>query len=81
MKWYIIEDRTTDRGQVFSHPIEAQTKEEAIKAGCFRYGCLTDAEKRGCDDFYVCRAELDEDGCLDYDSIEDVYDIKNGKEM
>ena len=79
MKWYIIDDATTDRGQVFPVEITADTQEEAILMARCRFKTLSKRDQSKRDAYYVGRAELDEDGCIDYDTMVDVYDIKGEK--
>lgn len=76
-KWYIIDDARTARGEIFEKPIEAANLTEAIKAARKDWDYLTAKEQAAQNDFYVCRAKTDEDGCVDYDTMTDYYSLKN----
>lgn len=75
-RWYMIDDATTDRGQVFEIPLSADTQEEAVEAARNRFGALSRRDRDHRDACYVGRAELDADGCVDYDTMTDIYTIK-----
>lgn len=76
-KWYIIDDARTARSEIFEKPIEAANLTEAIKAARKGWDRLTEKEQTARNDFYVCRAKTDEDGCVDYDTMTDYYSLKN----
>lgn len=75
-KWYIIDDARTDRGEIFEKPIEAANLTDAIKAARKDWDYLTAKEQAARNDFYVCRAKTDEDGCVDYNTMTDYYSLK-----
>lgn len=76
MKWYLIDDAIHARCQIFEHELKAQTKEEAIAEAKAEWNCLTTREQKDRDEFYIGYADVDEDGCVDYDSMTDIYSIK-----
>lgn len=76
-KWYIIDDARAARGEIFEKPIEAAGLTDAIKAARKDWDCLAEKEQTARNDFYVCRAKTDEDGCIDYDTMTDYYSLKN----
>ena len=77
MKWYIIDDARTARGEIFEKPIEAADLTDAIKAALKDWDRLTEKEQAERIDFYVCRAKTDEDGFIDYNTMTDYYSLKD----
>lgn len=79
-KWYVIDDSTKASALVTETPLKATTKEEALVEGRMRWSYLTKRERSQVDDFFICTAEEDEDGAIDWNSMEDVYSFKTKEE-
>ena len=76
-RWYIIRESVHAAGQVFETPIDAADQADAIETARAKFSMLSKHDQDACEDFYVGFAALDEDGCIDYDSMTDVYSIKS----
>ena len=75
-RWYLIDDATHSRGQIFEDQMNAKTREEAEVELKRAWDRLTPAEQKHRDAFYAGYAALDEDGCVDYDIKTDIITIK-----
>lgn len=74
--WYLVDDATSTKSRCDEDRLNVATLEEAIAEAEQRWYHLTDSERRSRDAFFVCRAEDDEMGCLDYNTISDYYSFK-----
>ena len=75
-KWVIIDDCTGKRSACFDKICKSQTKEGAYTAALAKWDALTDHDKRDRDAYFVGLTGFDEEGCIDYDSMEQIMAIK-----
>ena len=75
-KWVIIDDCTSKKAAVYDETCKDQTKEGAYAEAKSKWEALTPYDQRQRDAFYVALTGFDEDGCIDYDSMTDVLNIK-----
>ena len=71
MKWYIEDDCTSKAAAIWTEEMKATTKTEAEDELRKAWNRMTAYEQRRRDSFRAVYGELDEDGCLDYDTIVD----------
>ena len=76
LKWYLVDNALTASAVVEEVELKAQTKEGAIAEATDKWEHLSTYDQKHRDEFYVCRATVDDDGCFDYDTVTDVYRIK-----
>lgn len=72
MKRYFVVDWKS--GDSFEEAFE--TKSDAINRADYEWNCLTKKEKEQREMFCVMYAEIDEDGCIDYNTAEMVQNYK-----
>lgn len=66
--WYLIDDCTSSRSDCDEEKLAVTTQAEAIAEGERRWDALTDHDRQQRDAYWVCLAEEDEDGCIDYNT-------------
>lgn len=76
MKWYLIDDCTTKGAFIDEEQLDVETKEEAAAIARSRFDGLSDHDKARRDAFYICLADCDEDGNIDYDTMTDFQYFK-----
>ena len=74
--WYLIDDCMSSRSFRDADRLDATTQEEAIDEALRRWNALTPHDQAQRDTYYVCSAQTDDDGFYDYDTEEDIYEIK-----
>ncbi len=75
-KWVIIDDCTKKRCAVYDEICKTQTKEGAYAEAQAQWDALSEHDKKDRDGFFVALSDFDEDGCVSFDSMTDVYCIK-----
>lgn len=78
-KWYLIDDCLHSARQVFETALDCASKEEAFDLAVREWEALSAHDQRARDDFYIGFADVDEDGCVDYDTMTDIISIKGGE--
>lgn len=73
--WFLIDDCMSTRSFSDTEHLQAASLEDALLEAQRRWDSLSPHDQRQRDAYYVCRAELDEDGCIDYDSVTDEHSI------
>ena len=48
------------------------TEAEAINEADYLWGAMTDYDKKRRESFFVASCDLDEDGCIDWDTIKEI---------
>lgn len=74
-KWWIIDDRLTSRGQIFETMTNCATLEDVLCLARNEWKALSSYDRKSCDDFFVCIADVGEDGCIDYPSITETHPV------
>lgn len=73
--WFLIEDCTSKRSAVYETLLNADNADEAIEEADCIFGRLTVRDKRDRDDVYIIKADLDEDGCIDYNTADNYMQL------
>lgn len=76
-KWYIIDDATTARGQIFDHYTNTDDMDKALQLAQKEWNQLTKDEQEKRDDFYIALGAKDEDDCLDWNSVTKCISFKS----
>ena len=74
MTYVIIDDCTSKAATVWD--TKFQTKEEAMQEAEAEWGALTDHDKGERDAYYVAACTLNEDGEIDWDTVETIKTFK-----
>ena len=74
--WYYIEDCTSRRSEIYAEIITAENATEAFCTAAGIWSRLTDHDRNERDEAYIGYAETDDDGCVDYNTMTDIYYIK-----
>lgn len=74
--WYYIEDCTSRRSEVYDEIIPAENATEAFCKAAGIWNRLTEHDRNERDEAYIGYADTDDDGCMDYDTMTDIYYIK-----
>ena len=74
--WYYIEDCTSTRSAVYDEILPAVDATEAFIAAVNRFTGLTRHDQEQRDEAYVGYADTDEDGCVDYNTMTDIWYIR-----
>lgn len=64
--YFLIEDCTSKRSAVFETMLKADSIDAATEEAERIFGGMTVHDKRERDEVYIIKADLDEDGCIDY---------------
>ena len=75
-RWYYIEDCTSSRSEIYSEILTAETATAAFIEAAGKWARLTRSDWMKRDEAYIGYADTDENGCMDYDSMTDIYYIK-----
>lgn len=75
-RWVVIDDCTSTQSAEFTDILDVATQEEAITEAKRLWNTLSKYDQDRRDAYYVCKAIVDGDGAIDYNSISDVYEIK-----
>lgn len=78
-KWYLIDDCLHGARQVFETALDCDSQEEAFDLATREWEALSAHDQRARDDFYIGFADVDEDGCVDYNTMTDIISIKKGE--
>lgn len=74
MIYAVIDDCLTKAASVWD--TKFQTKDEAIQYADTEWKCLTEHDKNRRDAYYVATCELDEDGEIDWETIDPIKEYK-----
>lgn len=77
--WYYIEDCTSRRSAVFTQQLRAETATEAFIEAVDTWKGLTRNDRNDRDDAYIGYADMDENGCVDYDTMTNIYYIRRDR--
>lgn len=77
--WYFIEDCTSSKSEVYDEILSAETATEAFIEAAGKWDHLAEADRKRRDDAYIGCADTDEDGCVDYDTMTDIYYFRRNK--
>ena len=75
-KWYLIDDCLASKGQVFETALDCDSQEKAFDLATREWEALSAHDQRARDDFYIGFADVDDDGCADYNTMTNVISIK-----
>lgn len=75
-KWYLIEDCSTSRSQVFHTELKATNKKDAIREAVEIWNALSDYDKEQRESVYIFRSTPNEYGDPDFDKSTDAIAIK-----
>lgn len=78
-KWYLIDDCLHGARQVFETALDCDSQEEAFDLATREWEALSAHDQRARDDFYIGFADVDEDNCVDYNTMTDIISIKKGE--
>lgn len=73
-KWYVVDDCISSKGETFTHP--AESREQALEKALAEWDHLSEHDKEIRDAFYIGYADSDDDGCVDFETMTDITDIK-----
>ena len=71
--WYFIEDCTFSKSEVYDELLNANNATEAFIEAAGKWDKLTEADRNRRDEAYIGFADTDENGCMDYDTMTDIY--------
>lgn len=74
--WVIVDDLTKARAVVNTEILDVATQEEAVNIATARWEKLSFLDRRRRDAYFLCRAEVDEDGVVDFDTLEEIKAFK-----
>ena len=75
MNWYLVDERTITGTDIFEEKLNATNKMEAIREATREWYRMAPADRKRRTDFYIGQAEVDEDGNIIYESMQDYVDI------
>ena len=75
MNWYLVDERTAGMVDIFEDKLNVTTREEAIREATREWYRMAPADRKRRTDFYIGQAEVDEDGNIIYESMQDYVDI------
>lgn len=75
-KWYLIEDCTKAKAQVFETELKVRTAQEAQEKALAIWNGLSAYDQKEREACYIGLAGVDDDGCIDYNSMTDIFTIK-----
>lgn len=76
-KLYMVEDCTSTRSAVYDTPLSASdSATQAFCAAVTLFSRLTDHDQEDRDNVYVGYADTDDDGCVDYNTMTDIWYIR-----
>lgn len=75
MNWYLVDERTAGMVDIFEEKLNVATREEAIREATREWYRMAPADRKRRTDFYIGQAEVDEDGNIIYESMQDYVDI------
>lgn len=78
-KWYLIDDCLHGARQVFETALDCDAQEEAFDLATREWEALSAHDQRSRDDFYIGFADVDDNGCVDYNTMTDIISIKKGE--
>lgn len=78
-KWYLIDDCLASKGQVFESVLDCNTQKKAFDLAVREWESLSAHDQQDRDDFYIGFADVDEDGCVDYETMTSIISIKKGE--
>lgn len=78
-KWYLIDDCLASKGQVFESVLDCNTQKKAFDLAVREWEALSVHDQQDRDDFYIGFADIDDNGCVDYNSMTDIISIKKGE--
>ncbi len=73
-RYVIIDDCTTRRASIYDKTF--LTEQEAIQEADAEWKALSDHDKADRDAYYVATCQIDEDGLIDWDSVETIKEYK-----
>ena len=76
-QWVLIDDETTSKGEVYETKLNTTSDKEAHQLAKNEWTQKTRAEMEKCDSFYIAFADIDEDGCIDYNSMTNTVIVKD----
>ena len=74
-KWYLIDDCTASKAQVFEEEL-SDDKEMAIRLATAEWNRLSQRDQKIRGAFYIGYAASDEYGCVDYNTMTEIVNIK-----
>lgn len=75
--WFVVDDATHAKREIYDRPLHTDDKEEAMAAGMGEWNYLTDSEKKNRDDFYIAYASTNRYGHIDEETIKEQISMKN----
>ena len=75
--WYIVDDLTSQRSILETNRCQSQTQDEAILEAKRIWNALSAHDQNERDAFYVCYADENEDGEMDWETTRDVFVVKD----
>lgn len=76
-QWVIIDDETKSKSAIYETKLNTSDKEEALQLAKHEWTHKTRAEMEKCDSFYIAFTDIDEDGCIDYNSMTNTIVVKD----
>ena len=73
--WYLIDDCTEAKAQIFEKEL-SNDKEMAIRMATDEWNKLSSHDQKIRGAFYIGYAALDDNGCVDYDTMTEIVNIK-----
>lgn len=77
--WYYIEDCTSSKSEIYDESLTAETATEAFITATGKWASLTKSDRAKRDEAYIGFADTDEDGCLDYNTMTEVFYLKRNR--
>lgn len=74
-QFYLIDERTSGMTDTFIEKLDATTKEKAIREATKAWYHMTPADRKSRTDFYIGKFDTDEEGCIEFNSIESYVSI------
>lgn len=75
MNWYLVDERTITGTDIFEEKLNATNKMEAIREATREWYHMAPADRKRRTDLYIGQAEVDEDGNIIYESMQEYVDI------
>lgn len=74
-QFYLIDERTNGMEDVFIEKLNASTKEDAVREAARAWYHMTPADQKRRTDFYIGKFDTDEEGYIDFNSIENYVPV------
>jgi len=74
--WYFVQDCTNSRSEIYDEILPAKSKEDAFECASAKWEAISETDRRKTDEAFIGFADVDEFGCVDYNTMTDIVYLK-----